>query len=44
MVPVAADATADEIAAFGTANDYQLVRAVDLVRGVAMFKKEVAAQ
>jgi carboxyl-terminal processing protease len=32
-----------ELAAFGTADDYQLVRAVDLVRGVAMFKK-VAAQ
>jgi carboxyl-terminal processing protease len=35
--------TGDEMATFGTADDYQLVRAVDLVRGVAMFKK-VAAQ
>ena len=38
-----ADAAASEMATFGSANDYQLVRAVDLVRGVAMFKK-VAAQ
>jgi carboxyl-terminal processing protease len=44
VAPAAVDAMADEIAAFGTANDYQLVRAVDLVRGVAMFKKEVAVQ
>ncbi|HEX4110934.1 MAG TPA: S41 family peptidase [Stellaceae bacterium] len=35
--PAAAAET--EMAMFGTANDYQLVRAVDLVRGVAMFKK-----
>lgn len=38
-----ADAMQNEMATFGSANDYQLVRAVDLVRGVAMFKK-VAAQ
>jgi hypothetical protein len=31
------------MASFGTPNDFQLVRAVDLVRGVAMFKR-VAAQ
>lgn len=34
--PVAA--AASEMALFGTANDYQLVRAIDLVRGVAMFR------
>jgi len=32
-------AAANEMATFGSAADYQLVRAVDLVRGVAMFKK-----
>jgi carboxyl-terminal processing protease len=37
----AADAE-NEMATFGTASDYQLVRAVDLVRGVAMFKKVAA--
>ncbi len=33
----------NEMALFGSAHDYQLVRAVDLVRGVAMFRK-IAAQ
>ena len=37
--PPSGAGTGNEIATFGTANDYQLVRAVDLVRGVAMFKK-----
>jgi carboxyl-terminal processing protease len=30
---------ANEMPIFGTAGDYQLVRAVDLVRGIAMFRK-----
>jgi carboxyl-terminal processing protease len=34
-----AAAVESEMTMFGTANDYQLVRAVDLVRGVAMFRK-----
>jgi carboxyl-terminal processing protease len=41
--PAATQPPANEVSAFGTANDYQLVRAIDLVRGVAMFKR-VAAQ
>jgi carboxyl-terminal processing protease len=36
------EAPASDIVTFGGANDYQLVRAVDLVRGVAMFKKMAA--
>jgi len=40
--PTPADAIANEMATFGTASDYQLVRAVDLVRGVAMFRKVAA--
>ena len=40
--PTPADAVANEMATFGTASDYQLVRAIDLVRGVAMFKKVAA--
>jgi carboxyl-terminal processing protease len=37
-----AEAVANDVATFGSANDYQLVRAVDLVRGVALFKKFAA--
>jgi carboxyl-terminal processing protease len=37
-----ATAAANEVITFGSASDYQLVRAVDLVRGVAMFKKMAA--
>jgi carboxyl-terminal processing protease len=40
--PTPAEAAANEAAMFGTDADYQLVRAVDLVRGVAMFKKMAA--
>jgi carboxyl-terminal processing protease len=41
--PSPAQAVENEMTLFGSPNDYQLVRAVDLVRGVAMFKK-IAAQ
>jgi carboxyl-terminal processing protease len=40
--PTPAEAAAADAVIFGSANDYQLVRAVDLVRGVAMFKKMAA--
>ncbi|MGH6980265.1 MAG: S41 family peptidase, partial [Stellaceae bacterium] len=40
--PTPAEIVAKEMATFGGPNDYQFVRAVDLVRGVAMFKKVAA--
>jgi len=40
--PAPATAPAPEATTFGSENDYQLVRAVDLLRGVLLFKKTAA--